>query len=56
MWINRNKAEARATVSGSAGDVVERSRRHGAMFAYGAGVGVDAFAFIKGDHQKHRYS
>ena len=52
VWVNSDEAKARTTIPGPVADIFQISRHRGAMQPSGARVRVDAFAFVKGDHQE----
>jgi hypothetical protein len=56
MRFNRHEAKTRGAISRPVTDFVEISRHRGTVNPYGPGVGADALAFIKGNHEKCRHT
>jgi hypothetical protein len=53
--LNRDEPQSSATVPGPLSNIAEISGHYGAMYTKIAGVRIDAFAFIMGDHQERHH-
>jgi hypothetical protein len=55
MRLNRDESQSSATVPGPLSNIAEISGYYGAIYTKIAGVRIDAFAFIMGDHQERHH-